>query len=143
MQYANKTQFSFDPVPESFAATAVADAVYATPSAFSEALGDLARLSFTRGVFKAKVKLSESDSATFTVNLKAGSKVVASRSLSIAAGTVGYLRLSDLDLTQLSAGVSGATPLAVSVDVTAAGAVVGLTAFCAATLDIEHPVVIA
>lgn len=140
MQFANKTQFSFDPAPESFAGNAIASDVYTTPTEFVERVGDLARLTFLRAALKAKIKLSASDSGTFTVKLMAAGQLIASESVAIAAGTVGYVKIDDIDLSALSAGISGQTGLSVAVDVTAATA--AATAQVIATLDVEHPIVI-
>ena len=140
MQFANRTQLNFDPLPGSFAGNAVANGVYTTPATFAERVGDLSRLTFLRGTLKAKIALSASDTGIFTVNLLAGSTVIGTGQIAITAGTVGYLTIADIDLSGLSAGISGQTPLTLSVDVTTATA--AATAQCVATLDVEHPIVI-
>ena len=140
MQFANKTQFGFDPAPESFTATAVVNDAYTTPREFSERMGDLARLLFLRAKLKAKIKLSASDTGEFNVKLLAGSVVVGSGTISITADTVGYVVVDDIDLSAISAGISGQTVLTVVVDVTAATA--AATAQVVAALDVEHPIVI-
>lgn len=140
MQFANKTQFGFDPSPDSFAGNAVANDVYSTPATFAERVGDLARMTFLRGTLRAKIRLSASDTGVFTVKLLAAGTVIASGSITITSGTVGYLKIYDIDLSALSAGISGQTALTVAVDVTTA--TTSATAECIASLDVEHPIVI-
>lgn len=137
MQFANRSQFVFDPNPAAFVGSAVANNVYATPADLREKLGDLARLTYTRAEFSGVMEIGASDTAAFTVRMTDGSTNYATATVSIAAGTRGTFSVSDVDLSA----VKGGTKLYIAVDVTEATA--ATTGRVWGKLTVEHPVVIA
>jgi hypothetical protein len=137
MQFANRSQFVFDPNPQAFAGNAIAANVYSTPDALREKLGDLARLTYNRAEFSGVLEIGASDTATFTVRLTDGTTNYATATVQITAGTRGTFNVSDVDLSA----VKGSTKLYVAVDVTEATA--ATTGRVWSKLTVEHPVVIA
>jgi hypothetical protein len=137
MQFANRSQFIFDPNPATFVGSAVANNVYSTPADLREKLGDLARLTYNRAEFSGVLEIGASDTATFTVRLTDGTTNYASATVQITAGTRSTFKVSDVDLSA----VKGGTLLYIAVDVTEATA--ATTGRVWGKLTVEHPVVIA
>ena len=135
MEFANKTQFNFDPMPESFSVAATGDDAYVTPVELRESISDLARLSYTRATIKGKVTLDAAGTATVAVRLTDGITDFVDISVNTAGAKVAYFSQT-IDVSS----ISGAAILRIVGDVDVADA--ARTAQVVAALDIEHPVVI-
>lgn len=136
MEFANKSGFVFDQLPESFSCAAVASDVYSTPDDVSVRLGDLARLKYQRCDLFGSVVLDAAGSPVVTVRLSDGVTDYASVELTFAAEARKTFSLPDIDLSA----VSGAAKLRLVVDVGTLAA--GRTAQIAARLDVSHPLMI-
>lgn len=135
MEFANKTQFNFDPMPESFSVAATGDDAYVTPVELRESISDLARLSYTRATIKGKVTLDAAGTATVAVRLTDGITDFVDISVNTAGAKAAYFSQT-IDVSS----ISGAAILRIVGDVDVADA--ARTAQVVAALDIEHPVVI-
>lgn len=137
MEFANKTQLGFDPLPEAVAVDATGTPVYTTPADLRPRLGDLARLRYQHGEFRYVLTLNQSTAGgSGTVKLTDGATVIASEAVDLSTGTrhTGSL---EVDL----ADVAGGSRLRLELDIDAA-ADAGTTAQLAAALEVTHPIIV-
>ena len=136
MEFANKSGFVFDQLPEVFSVAAAGTDIYTTPDDVSVQLGDLARLKYQRCDLSGSLVLDAAGSPVVTVRLTDGTTDYASVELTFAAEARKTFSLLDVDLSA----VSGATKLKLIVDVGTLAA--GRTAQIAARLDVSHPLMV-
>lgn len=137
MEFANKTQLGFDPLPPATAIDSSGTPVYTTPTAHRVQLADLARLTFQRGRLRYTIRLNQSTSAgAGTIKLTDGSNTIVSDSVDFTSAQ----QIAG-DLEADLANVNGGARLRLELDVGSA-ADGGTTAEVAAALEVEHPVVV-
>lgn len=137
IEYANKTQFGFEPGAIEPVASTSAAVVYTTPAELRETLEDLARLKYIRATFKGKVQFSAGESAAkVVVRLRDSATVYAEATVQAAGGEKVYpFRVDNVDLSQ----VAGGARLYVEAEVLTTGTE---TFSAPAQLDVIHPLVV-
>lgn len=137
MEYTSRSQLIFEPGESAaFAVDAVATP-YGTPSVHAARLKDLARLRYVEGSMIYRLSLSAADNTgVVDVEVRRGATVIGSETVTFNGASV-YRGVFGLDLSD----VVGGAPLTAHVVVTTAAAA-AVTATLAASLDIEHPLVI-
>lgn len=135
MEFANSTQFQFEPGASEAVDLSAAAEAYNTPDHLRPRLGDLANLSYVRGRWAVDLVADAASAAVVTVALMAGATTVQSVDLDFA----GAARVGDVLDVDLGA-IPGGTPLTVRITVTTEEA--ARTAVLRSWLAVEHPVVI-
>lgn len=135
MEFANKTSFVVEHLPQPFLVDSTGPDIYQSSALVAPRLGDLARLRYVNGRVRGRIVLDGGATATVTVNIRADSTVLVSKEVGITGG------VADFNIEGVVfAGSSGTSALNISVDVdTAASA--ATTATIAASVDVEHPII--
>ncbi|WP_342632490.1 hypothetical protein [Marinobacter alkaliphilus] len=133
MQFANKSTLIFDPAPETVADTSAGGIVYQTPDVHRVTLGDLARLTYIKGKFRATFE-RDGTGETFNIKLQGGGVDIVTKEV-VTNGAGRYLINENAILSQ----VNGEVPLSVVVEMPT-----GAAGSCklSALLEVEHPIVI-
>lgn len=135
-RYTHLTELGFEPRrSERFDVTATGTDVAATPEVFREHLGDLARLEYVIGEFRAVVEWTDPEStAVVKVRLTDGTTDYATLTLSADGGTRVQEAQAGIDLSN----VGGSTELYIAVDVDTAAATANW-GYVSGVLRVRHP----